>query len=291
MAITRADLLIFNNVESTDLVHSPALELPYSKPLAYIPNVTFSTRHEQLVRGQGGLGSQVVIRELHKGSVKKAKATDEGGLDYTHQHTADTIRVIPIDDVASKSEKVYEAVDKARQSKTGAAKAEIVYDSVLEATQEYFTGYLENSALESEDTVALTNENFLEILIAEQQKLDYRPDVLMVSKETYGIILGFLTTGEFRANPQETVVRTGVLGTILGLPVVVDYNLTKDFVLYNKEHFPAFTMLENFDVIAAADFNGSYVRGQTLSGGGGRVLTTADIGTGAGIWGISYKGV
>ena len=73
MAITRADLLIFNNVESTDLVHSPALELPYSKPLAYIPNVTYSTRHEQLVRGQGGLGSQVVIRNYIRVLLRKQK--------------------------------------------------------------------------------------------------------------------------------------------------------------------------------------------------------------------------
>lgn len=289
MAITKADLLVFNEIETTDAVFG-ALKLPYTKPVAYIPNITYSPEHEVFVRGKGGMGSQLLIRELGKGSVKKIKATAAGGLDFTHLQTADTIRTILVDDVASKSEKVYEAVDAARQSATGAAKAELVFDAVLEAAQEYFSGYLTGTALQSVGTDVLTKDNFLDVLIEEMQKLDYRADILMVDKATYGVVLGFLTTGEFRANSREEVVRTGIVGNILGLDVVVDYNLDKDFVVYAKDRFNGATLLENFDVVGAKDFVGSLVRGMVISGGGGKTFTTQDIGTGAGIWGISYKG-
>ena len=125
MAITLGDLLAFNDVETTDILQG-IVQLPYVKPIAYVPGRTYSTEFEDITKGLGQRGSQAVIRKLGKGTVKSVKATAANALDFDHQETADDVEVIPIDDVISKSEKIYEAVDLARVSATGARKAEVV---------------------------------------------------------------------------------------------------------------------------------------------------------------------
>lgn len=289
MAITRSDLLIFNNVESTDVLQG-IVEVPFLKPIPYVPNVTFSIEHEQATLGQGGRGSQVLIRTLGKPTVKTAKATDANGLRFTHAQTADDLEVVLIDDVASHSEEVFEAVEAARQSETGAAKAKVSLDTVLEQGQAYISNYLTNSAVESDNTDVLTADTIYEAILTEYVRLDYNADTLAVGKTEYGYLLRLVSTGQFNANSSEDAIRTGVLGTILGMNVIVDDNLDADFVIYNSTKFPVFTLFQVFDMIEAADFKGSYARSQILLGGGRKPLAIGDVGLGKGIWAIKYIG-
>jgi len=69
------------------------------------------------------------------------------------------LKVIPIDDVISKSEKIYEAVDLARVSATGARKAEVVLTQVIEESQRLMSKYLVSSVPAVANAVALTPTN------------------------------------------------------------------------------------------------------------------------------------
>lgn len=280
MAIAVNDLLAFNNVETTDILQG-IVELPFLKPVAYIAGLTFSNKYEDYLKGQRG--SIVSIRKLGKGTVKKVKATAANALDFAHAETADDIEFINIDDVVSRSEKIYEAVDVARQSKTGASKAELVLLEVVEGVQENISTYLQRSLPYVLD-VGLDYRNAKNKIIDAMGKVE-KPNVLMASKEFYNTLLKLVTTGDFIANPRETAIRTGIVGHILGLNVVVDYNLTtEEFIIYDYEKFPVFVIFEEFDIVNAIDFKGSYARAQMLSGGG-RTPTTLNT---QGLWGVKY---
>lgn len=289
MALKRSDLLIFNNVESTDVVMG-ALELPFNPNYAYIPGVTYSIKHESFVQAKEGKGSQVGIRKIGKQPAQLVKATASGGLRYNPRETADEVRFIPLDDVSKDSEEIFEPVDVARQSATGAAKADQVLANVLTGTQTYFTGYLENSVVVSTENATLTKDNIVDKILILLAQLDYAPDTLMVDNPTYSVLLQLVTSKDFIQNPRETAIRTGILGTILGLNVVRDYNLNADFVLYNKDHFPGFTLFFDFDIVKAEDFPGSKARAMVISGGGGEKYEIGDVGQAKGLWGIAYYG-
>lgn len=286
MAITLGDLLAFNNVETTDILQG-IVELPYVKPIAYVPGRTYSTEFEDITKGLGQRGSQAVIRKLGKGTVKSVKATAANALDFAHQETADDVEVIPIDDVLSKSEKIYEAVDLARVSATGARKAEVVLTQVVEASQGLISGYLEASVPAVANAVALTPANIYENILAAYGLLDETPTTLAVNKATYNLLLSLVTTGYFNANSREDAIRTGILGSILGMDVVRDDHLTVDFVIYNFNHFPVFTLMNTFDIVdAKPDFIGAYALAQGIQGGGRTPLALSD----EGLWGVKYDG-
>lgn len=286
MAITVSDLLAFNATETTDLLQG-IVELPYFKPIAFIPGVSFSKEYEDLTVAQGGRGSQAVIRRLGKGTVKSVKATASNALDFDHQETADDIEVIPIDDVVSKSEKIYEAVEVARQSATGAKKAEIVLNGVVEEVQEKISGYLTASVPAFGTTTALTPENTYDQILAVYGTLDKRPTTLAVNKAAYNNLLHLVTTGYFIANSREDAVRTGILGNVLGMNVVLDPNLEADFVMYDYTSFPVFNIFNAFEIVdAKPTFIGSFALAQMITGGGRAPLALSD----DGLWGIKYIG-
>lgn len=282
MAITISDLLAFNDVETTDVLQG-IVELPFIKPIPFIAGLTFSREYEELTRGQRG--SQALIRKLGKTTVKKAKVTVDGALDFSHTQTADGLEVIPIDDVVSASEKIYEAVDAARQSATGALKAEIALRAVVEGVQENITDYLLGSVPFVDDTEALTPENIKDHII-DAMALVENPNILMVSPAVHTILLKLVTTGEFIANSREDVIRTGILGYILGLTVVKNPDFTgeADFVVYDATKFPVFVLFNEYDIVGAIDFKGSYARAQMITGGGRVALDLEDDGK----WGVGY---
>lgn len=285
MAITIGDLLDFNDVETTDILQG-IIELPYVKPIAYVPGRTYSTEFEDIVKGLGQRGSQAIIRKLGKGTVKSVKVTAANALDFSHQETADDIEVIPIDDVISKSEKIYEAVDLARVSATGARKAEVVLTQVIEESQRLMSKYLVSSVPAVANAVALTPTNVYEKILAAYGLLDETPTTIAVNKATYNLLLSLVTTGYFIANSREDAIRTGILGNILGMDVVRDDHLTVDFVIYNFNNFPVFTLMNTFDIVdAKPDFIGAYALAQGIQGGGRTPLTLDD----EGLWGVSYK--
>jgi hypothetical protein len=271
MAIQMNDLLAFNNVETTDPIVA-VTKLPFFKQPAFIPNVSYVNGFEQYIRGVGGRGSQVIIRELGKGTATTVKATAAGAFDYTHAETADTVVVVQLDDVIKQSEKIYEAVDVARQSADGARKAEIVLNSLLDAAQVKITAYLETAA-QAKTAAAITDAAALKAALISDYttKFDYNPTTLQVSRATLGLLYQLLTADGFTPNPNETVMRTGVLGTILGMNVIVNENLDSKtaYVMYDHTKFSVFPVLEKLSIVPAIDFDGSYARGLMLLGGYG----------------------
>lgn len=287
-AIAKSDLIVFNNVESTNPVFG-AIGMPYRNPVAFIPNVTFSTRIEDLVLSNQVRGSMIVVRDLGKGSVKSANVYDDNALDFSHAETADAIRSIPLTDLISTSEKIYEAVDVARASATGAKKTEIAFDDVLTKSQEKISGYLSATATASPDDDAIDKDNIIATIIEQAEYLDYPATILMVSKAVHTMLQKTFTQGYYQANSREDVVRTGIVGKVLGYDVVIDHNADYDFVLYNHNHFPVANVFVYFGVVdARPDFVGSYAQAQLIQGGGGKQIAANRIGEGDGIWGIKY---
>lgn len=284
MAIVKADLLAFNNIETTDALQG-IVELPHFKRVAYIPGRTYSTEYEDIVIAKGQRGSQAIVRKLGKGTVKSVKATVANAFDFAHENTADDIEIIPIDDVLSKSEKIYEAVDIARVSETGAKKAEVVLNDLIEHSQGLISGYLTASVPAMATPVKLTTANIYEKVLEAFGKVD-NATTLMVTGAVYNLLLHLVTTGQFIANSREESFRTGVLGTILGLDVVRDDHLDHDFVLYNFEAFPVFNPMSVFHIVdARPDFVGSYAQAQGLQGGGRTPMLITD----PFLWGVKYK--
>lgn len=289
MAIVLGDLIKFNAVESTDPIMG-VLQVPYAKPIAFIPNVTYSTEYEEKTLTDSGRGSQVLIRRLGAITATQVSVSASGALDFSHVETADELDVVQLDKVTKHSEKLYEAVESARESKTGAAKAEVVLNAILDGVQKDFTSKLEDAASASPISTVLTKDNIYERLLVELAKLDYKPDTLQVSREVYALLLQLVTTGHFLANSAETSFRTGVLGTIAGMNVVINDHLTGDFVMYNHNHFQGFTLFNSFDVVPSTTFKGSYIRGMIISGAYGRYLEhNNNVGRGNGMWGIAYN--
>lgn len=290
MAITRENLLVFNGLESTDGIFG-AVQLPYRKPLTFVPNVTYNTQIENLVLGADPRGSQIIVRKLGRGSTTTGKVTASGALKFSHAETADSTRVIPLDDFSKQSEEIFEAVDVARASKTGAQKAEVVFDNIIEDTQVFISGYLSNTATPNTATTLLDEDNIIDAIIDAEQLLDYPADILAVNKATLALLKKTFVKGYFQANAREDVVRTGIVGTVLGYDVVLDYHADYDFVLYSKDHFFAYPLFNYFGIVdARPDFNGSYAQGLTICGGGGELIANTEVGTDAGIWGIKHVG-
>lgn len=283
-ALTLSNLLTFATAggtagvgESTDLIQG-ALQMPYYKPAPYVPNQTFVNGFDEYVAGGGsGRGSQIVLRVLGKGSATVVGAEVAGAFDYSHAQTADTLVNIPLNIVIKQSEKVYEAVEIARQSASGARKAEIVANNLTDAFQAEVSKKLQlvENANTASATDPTTKENLKDLVAnALGTKLDYTPDTMVVSREVYGILLQLVSDGSYTPIHGFDTVRSGVIGKFLGMNVVIDENLTdgtgdtakNDFILYNHNFLNVFAIMNNFSVVPAVDFDGSYVRGLMLLG-------------------------
>lgn len=286
MAVTIADLIKFNNVESTDIING-LFELPYMKPAPFRAGVTYTDGYEKYINGGQGAGSQVIIRQLGGASATKIKANLATAFDYSHANTGDAIKVVPIDDVIKHSEKIYEAVEVARQSKTGASKAQLTLETVIEGSQSLISEYLQDGAILSTNLGTITKTNLKDLLIQDYALLDYVPTVLVVKKQVIAVLMQLITDGDFQANPAETVLRTGILGTILGMNVVYDpYLVDYDYVMYNHEHFSVFNALQAFSIVPATDFDGSYARALMLQGG-----DAPSVNHGSGSWAVKHETV
>ncbi len=261
--ITRNDLLVFNNTESTDIIQG-LLEIPFAKPPTYIPNVTFGTDFEKQILQNVGHGSQVIRRCLGRGGAKYNKATAANAFEYTHTDPEDSIVSIPLDDVISDSQIIREPVELARVTRTGAAKAEVVVNNVIAESQKRISYSLRDGLPETTieagtavSAMADMNE-FKDNLLLEIASLDYTPNTLAVEKSLYYRLLGWFSSGDFLANPNETAVKTGILGHYLGLNVVIDPNLGKtykgsddndykaEYYLYDSNAFGVYTFFQEF---------------------------------------------
>lgn len=290
MPIALANLLIYNNVESTDPLLG-ATKIPFFREPTYIPNVTFVNGYEEFFAGRAGLGSQVLVRKLGKGTATQVKATAAGALDYTHAETADTLQTIPLDDVIKQSEKIYEVIERVRNTPTAGMKAEVVARNIGEKIQEVISGYIQASALASTSPKAApTKSTIKDLLITDLQALDYKPNTLVVSKTVMGLLLQLTTDeGWTRYNGFDTI-HTALIGDFLGMSVYVDPNLDAkcDWVMYDFTKFGVFIALEDLDLVPATDFKGSYCRGMVLMGNESNLATFAPTAHGQGSWAVKH---
>lgn len=290
MPIALTDLLVFNNVESTDPLLG-ATKIPFFKQPAYIANVTFVNGYEEYFVGRGGRGSQVLVRKLGKGTATKVKATAANALDYTHAETADTLITIPLDDIIKQSEKIYEVIEAVRNTPTAARKAEVVAMNIADKLQETISGYLQLSALDSTNPKAApTAATIKGLILTDLKALDYAPNILMVSLDTKAILLDLTTQeGWTRYNGFDTI-HTAEIGEFLGMRVYVDQNLgaTVDYVMYDFTKFAVFPVLEDLDIVPATDFKGSYCRGMLLVGNETNLVGYTPITKGNGSWAVKH---
>ena len=178
-------------------------------------------------------------------------------------------------------------------SATGARKAEIVVNNIIEAFQAEVSKKLQaiTNANTAAQTAPTTKENLKDLVAAALgTKLDYTPDTMVVSREIYGLLLQLVSDGSYTPVHGFNTVRTGVIGQFLGMNVVVDEDLTDgsggsekiDFILYNHRFLSVFAVMNNFSVVPATDFDGSYVRALMLLG-----IYAPIVAKGSGAW--AYK--
>lgn len=289
MPIALAQLLVYNNVESTDPILG-AVQAPFFRDPTYVPGVTFVNGFEKHLVGENGFGSQVLVRKLGKGTATKVKATAAGALDFSHAETGDTLLTIPLDDIIKQSEKVYEFVEIARASKTGAIKAEVVVKNIGDKVQETISGYLQASALTSANVAAVALATIKDQIITDMALLDYKPTVLVVSLAVQTLLLQLITTGDFLSYNGFDAIKTGAIGRFLGMEVFYDPNLGQkvDYVLYDHTKFGVFLQLESFDIIPAVDFKGSLIRGMVLIGNETNLAGFTPVAKGAGSWAVKH---
>ena len=286
MAIALSDLILFNNVESTDPIVSNVVKLPFRSKFAYVPGVTVSNGYEEFVRGDArGRGSQILIRALGKGTATSVKANTTGAFKFSHGETADTLITIPLDNVIKQSEEIYEAIEAARISSTGAEKARIVFENILELEQSQLTTELVAGANTADDDTAITALNLVEkVTTIMATELDETPTTMVVNGTVYALLLQLQASGQYTSNNAYDTIRTGVLGFFLGMNVVKDDNLTAaEFVLYDHRKFFNFNLFVNFDLHPATDFNGVSARGLMVRGGYAPVIAKD-----SGAWAVKY---
>lgn len=289
MPIALAQLLVYNNVESTDPILG-AVQAPFFREPTYVPGITFVNGFEKHLVGENGFGSQVLVRKLGKGTATKVKATAAGALDFSHAETGDTLLTIPLDDIIKQSEKVYEFVEIARASKTGAIKAEVVVKNIGDKVQETISGYLQASALTSANVAAVALNTIKDQIITDMALLDYKPTVLVVSLAVQTLLLQLITTGDFLSYNGFDAIKTGAIGRFLGMEVFYDPNLGQkvDYVLYDHTKFGVFLQLESFDIVPAIDFKGSLIRGMVLIGNETNLAGFTPVAKGAGSWAVKH---
>lgn len=261
--------LRYDNIASVDTRFAPILEKNLWKDVTFVPNVSFTTKYQMKA-------GQIYVRKLRPVNVKQGKATASGGLDFEHTHTQDDLIPIFIDQNFSGSEKIYEAVENARESATGAQTMEVVVNSVKEQFQLHALGVLVGEGRISSITAATTVDTVKENILASRKALrdeGANPDILIASTKIFGFLLE-KAGQEYFPNSNEEVLRTGSVGKYYSFNVY-ESNLIDDggesgdveYVLYDHEAYSILYALETVRMVdAGKDFVGSYAQAQMVAG-------------------------
>lgn len=271
MAFLAANAVKYNNLETTDVKVSPILVKNFYKDAIFRDGVTYTSKHDV------GPAGQVFARRLGKVTANLKTATAANALDFTHAETADTLIPIVIDQVFDVSEKIYEAVEMARDSATGAAKMQEATLGVAEKFQDKAHVELLAGATADATTAASTSSTLETNWLATRKAIrdiGGKADVGLVSTRIYSLMLQVIMGGKFVPSTAEEILRTGVLGRYLGIPVIEDNHLDDDglansteYVMYDHEAYTILFVLNTARIIdAMADFVGSYAQVQIVAG-------------------------
>lgn len=265
----RLNPLRYDNIASVDTRFAPILEKNLWKDVTFVPNVSFTTKYQTRA-------GQIYVRKLRPVGVKEASATASGGLEFSHTHTPDDLMPIFIDRNFSASEKIFEAVENARESATGAQTMEVVVNSVKEKFQLHALGVLVGegriSSITDETTANTVKANILASRKAIRDE-GATADILITSTKIFNFLLESAGK-EYFPNSNEEILRTGAVGNYYNFKVY-ESNLIDDtgtsgdveFVLYDHEAYSILYGLEAVRMVdAGKDFVGSYAQAQMVAG-------------------------
>lgn len=269
MAFNHLNPVRYDAIASVDAKFAPILEKLLWKDATFRPNITFTTKYSVKA-------GQIFVRKLRKIDAKHKKATSSGGLDFQHTHTPDDLIPIVLDQVFDASEKVYEAVEKARESAQGAQIMEVVINSVREKFQAHALNVLLAEGMTDPTVTATASADVGTAIVATRKLLrdnGANPDALIVSTRIYGFFLGQAGKGYF-PNSNEEILRTGAYGIFMGYPVYESNLLSDDgtngsteYILYDHEAYSIIFALDTVRMVdAGKDFVGSYAQAQIVSG-------------------------
>jgi len=251
--------------ENVDTTFSPLLEANLWQDSIFEAGRTFTDKYME------DEANQIFVRKLGKGTVDRTSS-----LTFTHNQTADELIPIVLDEPFKQSEAVYEEVNVARSSGKGAQKMEVVVRNVNEEWQKVAMDKLVAGATASSDTTATTAETVKAQIISVRKELrenHAKPTVLLVSPRIYAFLQEF-SGKEFQLAYNDEVIRTGQLGSFLGLPVyeatyLEDNGASGDveFIMYDHEAYSILTRLIASRLIPAGkDWVGSAAQVQIKSG-------------------------
>ncbi len=249
--------------ETVDTKFSPLVEANLWPGNIFQPGVTYTDKYQTDAMGQ------LFVRKLGKGTVDRS-----ADLTFTHEQTADELISIVLDESFKKSEAIYESVEVARQSGTGAQKMEVVSRVIAASWQQEAHDQLIDGGTTASNTTATTDSNFKEQFIASRKELrdnDANPDVTILSTDQYANVLQF-SGREYTPNTNDEVLRTGALGRFMGQNIYESTQLTVnnanvEWVMYDHEAYSILTQLITSRVIdAGKDWSGSAAQVEIKSG-------------------------
>jgi hypothetical protein len=165
------------------------------------------------------------------------------------------------------SEAIYEEVETARVSGTGVQKFETVMETVKEKWKPDALTTLVAGATAASGTDATAAADAKTAIIDVRKELkdnSAKPNVLIASTKFFAAILGF-SGKEYQPNTNDEILRTGVVGTFLGIKVYESELLSDDgtagateFVMYDHDAFSILSKLIAARIIdAGKDWVGS----------------------------------
>jgi len=251
--------------ETVDTKFSPIVEANLWADSIFQADRTFTTRYQTDAMGQ------LFVRRLGKGTVDRS-----GSLTFTHNQTADELIPIVIDEDFKQSEAIYEEVEIARTSGTGAQKFETLVRNVNEEWQGVAMSKLVDGATASANTTATSAETIKTDIINVRKELrenKANPTALIVSPRVFAFLQDF-SGKEYQPSFNDDVLRTGQMGMFLGVPVYENPLMTDDgtsgaveFVMYDHEAYSILTQLIGQRIMdAGKDWVGSVAQFHIKSG-------------------------
>ena len=240
---------------------SPIIEPNLFDTNPFQPNITFTPKYTL------GAAGQILVHKLGKVTVTAGTP----GSDFTNTDTADATIIISLDKSFQRSEKIYNVAAAEVAYPMAEAHLQQCLADIREGWNAAAAAVLEAGTTASEaTTTALDADNVYGIVVDDRKKLvtnGARPDVLLVSPETYATLL---KSAEFtRAGDLgDAVVQTGQVGMIAGLKVFEYQGLasTTDYVMYDHDAFSIVTAANTMRLKDSEVFSGTLAQVEIVSG-------------------------
>lgn len=220
--------LQINSAQYVDEKYSSLLEPLFYSARVLIDGVVFTSKYETDKAGQ------ILVHKLAKGTVVVATP---GTTDFSTSENADTLVTLPLNYAFQQDRKIRDIVKSLVSYDKVAAELETAMSAISEKWQDYGVAMLVNGATPlystgtTKDTTALTTSNVIEYLTKLRKKIrdnKYNLNYFIVDTSTYALLL---QVDDFAKEKDPQILRTGVVGYILGAPVLEANNLSQTVTL------------------------------------------------------------